>query len=135
MLSHVKSWLNTFFYETAFNDAEKEIIKITNVDNSAASIDESNNNGYICKNTNDKIYLASKKEVEKFYINANDRIASGSDYAKCQGLYVKNNYSEWLLRSPYNAGKSYVVSLSGTISSDYVTHVRYGIRPVCRIKL
>lgn len=135
MLSHVKSWLNTFFYETAFNDAEKEIIKITNVDNSAASIDESNNNGYICKNTNDKIYLASKKEVEKFYINANDRIASGSDYAKCQGLYVKNNYSEWLLRSPYNARKSYVVSLSGTISSDYVTHVRYGIRPVCRIKL
>ena len=84
-LSNIRKFLNDNFYNTAFNDLQKELIEITEVDNSASST-ASSSNGYACNNTNDKMFLLSYKEVTTYYTSDSARTAKGSDYAKCQGL-------------------------------------------------
>lgn len=143
MYSHIRSWLNTTFYDTAFTSLEKEIIDITNVDNSASST-SSSSNSYACSNTNDKMFLLSYKEATTYYSSANLRTATGTDYAKAQGLYVYNSSSStyngnsyYWLRSPY-CGNSYYancVYYDGYISNYYVGRTSNGVRAACWINL
>lgn len=65
MYSHIRSWLNSTFFETAFNSSKKEKIETTIVDNSASStLDDSNK--YACDNTSDKMFLLSYKEAKNY---------------------------------------------------------------------
>jgi hypothetical protein len=60
--SHIRSWLNDNFYNTAFTAAEKARIQTTTVDNSAASTGDAPNQ-YACANTSDKVFLLSYAEA------------------------------------------------------------------------
>lgn len=63
------------------------------------------------------------------------RIAKGSDYAKCMGLYVYQNEpnkgaSHWLLENHFTSSTGYAVSLDGTINSTAeLERYHYGVRP------
>ena len=138
-LSNIRKFLNDNFYNTAFNDLQKEIIETTLVDNSAESTTH-NDNPYICNDTNDKIFLLSYKEVTTFYSSNNKRIAKGSDYAKSQGLYVNSSSSNsyWRLRSPSldNGYHAYNVDYGGHINDyNYVYDTYNGVRAACQIIL
>ena len=135
-LSNIRKWLNDNFYNTAFNDSQKEMILTTSVDNSVSSTGYSSND-YACNDTNDKIFLLSYEEVMSLFTSPEKRKAQGSDYAKCQGLYVYNSYSYWWLRSPYNyySINARDVGYGGSIhSDDYVINTYRGIRPACWIE-
>ena len=147
MYSHIRSWLNTTFYETAFTTLEKQIIEVTEVDNSASSTANISNR-YVCGNTSDKIFLLSYSEVTTYYSSDNERSTSGSDYAKCQGLYVYpgNDKSTYWLRSPIdyadennnleykeNTGLVYYDGIS--TYGNYANYVSEGIRMACWINL
>ena len=150
MYSHIRSWLNTTFYKTAFSTLEKEIIETTEVDNSASSTGDSSNE-YACSNTRDKMFLLSYKEATTYYSSESERQAKGTDYAKSQGLWVITILSDsgnscYRLRSPnyyldYDAGCVYHddgawgVSLVGSACNLYVFDTANGIRPVCWINL
>ncbi len=100
--SSIRKWLNNDFYNTAFSASQQSKIQYTTLDNSAYSDSYS---AYDSASTNDKIYLLSYDEVLDYaFSNCSDLIiAQGSDYAKCQGLYVTSNYSKsshWQLRTP-----------------------------------
>lgn len=136
-LSNIRKWLNDNFYNTAFNTLEKDIIQITSVDNSAesAAID----NDYICGDTEDKVFLLSTQEVSFIHSTIGSEIikATGSDYAKAQGLCVKDNgYSNWSLRSPsgiaYNINN---VDYTGLFYGYNVFNTFYGVRPALWIEL
>ena len=142
-LSAIRKFLNDNFYNTAFNELQKEIIETTTVDNSVASTGQSSNS-YVCNNTNDKMFLLSSKEASTYYTSSTARQAKGSDYAKCQGLeiYSSNGNSPWWLRSPGNynvssdgACQAYYVNVDGYIDYYYVYCTVYGVRPACWIKL
>ena len=145
--SHIRSWLNEVFYETAFNTLEKEIIETTTVDNNASSTGY-DSNIYVCDSTRDKIFLLSYVEAKACYSSDSARLAKGSDYAKSQGLYVSNsspykdNVYYWL-RSPcysddYNEYCARAVEYDGNVDGEYcygVGNTNSGVRPVCWINL
>ena len=117
--SNMREFLNDGFYNTAFNDSEKESILTTLVDNSLASTNDEENQ-YVCNDTEDKIFLLSAVEKSKYFKTVNSAKAKGTDYAKCQGLYVSTDeatsgYSRWFLRSPNKnmSYRMYVIQESG----------------------
>ena len=136
MYSHIRSWLNETFYETAFNSLERIIIETTTVDNSASSTG-SETNKYACSNTNDKMFLLSYKEATTYYSSDSERQARGTDYAKSQGLYVNSYKSPYWLRSPdYNSGDfAWRVFSDGYILNYGVRNTINGVRPACWINL
>ena len=137
MYSHIRSWLNLTFYETAFNELEKEIIETTTVDNSAKTTAK-RRNIYARGSTNDKMFLLSYKEVKKYFSSGEERQAQGSEYAKCQGLEISyNNDMYYWLRSP-DYSEDYIAGyVSSRTFNNYqrVYYTNIGVRPVCWINL
>ena len=147
--STIRKWLNENFYNTAFNDLQKQIILTTTVDNSAATTSLSTNQ-YACENTEDKIFLLSYQDIinsnygfSSNYLNSDTaRQKKTTDYAQAQGAYTKTSSSYagngcWCLRSPYD-DSSYIacgVDNGGEICFDYVYYTRYGVVPALQIKL
>ena len=60
--STIRVWLNSTFYKTAFSELASSLILTTEVDNSLASTTDAGNL-FICENTNDKVFLLSRKEL------------------------------------------------------------------------
>ncbi|MBP5444584.1 MAG: InlB B-repeat-containing protein [Acholeplasmatales bacterium] len=132
-LSNIRKWLNNNFYNTAFNDLEKEIMEIMTVDNSKSTTSQTT---YECANTSDLVTLLSYTEAEAYYGSNNMRCLA-TDYAKCQGVltdYSGHKYATWLLRSPYSsASKVSTVNASGSFSNINTNYTNTGIRPVVTI--
>jgi hypothetical protein len=106
--SHIRSWLNDSFYNTAFSTEEKARIQTTTIDNSVASTGYSSN-PYACANTIDKVFLLSYAEATSATYGLSTTTArqlAPSAYAKAQGVSVNsyNGFSAWWLRSPYDSG-------------------------------
>ena len=143
-LSYVRKFLNDIFYNTAFNDLQKTLIETTTVNNSAPTT-ANNPNYYTCNKTKDNIFMLSYSEVTSSTYGLNStslRKANGSDYSKCQGLFVSTSsstlgYSYWWLRSPVSNSACYacVVNCDGTITQYSVYNTSIGVRPACWINL
>lgn len=133
--SYIREWLNTTFYETAFNESEKAKILTTDVNNGPSANGEKENT-YACENTNDKIFLPSKKEAKASKIFTN---LSPSDYALCQGAeYYPNGSSGYILaRYPASENSSYYVLLYSTSSQGWigVNYTDYAVHPACWINI
>ncbi len=144
--STIRKWLNDNFYNTAFNELQKEIIELTLVDNSASTTGNTTNK-YACNNTNDNIFLLSKQDVinSSYGFNTNDfasdptRQKKLTEYAMCQGAsasYYVNGY--WWLRSPsdYNSYNARHVGNYGNADDyRYVYNAYDGVCPALWITL
>ena len=139
MYSSIREWLNVSFYNTAFNQLQKDIIDLTRVDNSGTTpVIESNN--YACENTSDNLFLLSIYEAQTYYSSNSARIAKGTDYAKCQGLWTSNENGCYMLRKPESSNEklSMQITEEGYIASNtskWVIETTTGVRPACWIKL
>ena len=152
--SSIRAWLNDDFYNTAFSSSEKAKIKTsTNSNKCMGSIYYENESlkKYNCEDTSDKVFLLSWADVQNgAYGFSSDgklcdaaRVAVGSDYAKCQGLYYVKSYEEtdenkvgcssWWVRTPVDS--SYwqcCVSTGGHANSETYFSAGYtsaGVRP------
>ena len=139
--SSMRTWLNDDFYNTAFTSTEQSDVKTTALDNSAYP----GYSQYNSASTNDKLFLLSYSESTNTAYGFSSgtgssatRYAQGSDYAKCQGLYVYNSpgsdndkNSYWFFRSPggYSHSASYVNIDGFVYSSHYVYYTNIGVRP------
>ena len=149
--SEIRAWLNDQFYNTAFNGLQKDLINTVLVDNSVASTDTAYN-PHACLNTNDKVFLLSRKEVENTaYGFASDdvrdtaRQMTVSDYARATGAYMYTSSSDygngnWWCRSPYynyyhDDGALFVYG-DGTVSYFAGVYYTYwGVVPALQIRL
>ena len=131
--SSIRTWLNDDFYNTAFNSAQKAEIKSTTISNDAYFSE------YDAASTTDSIFLLNTHQAQ-----ANDtgmssayaRKAKGTDYAKCQGLFVNGSgFSRWWLRSAgTNSESACYVDVDGDIfHNGSVNDTAYGIRPACKL--
>lgn len=121
----LRGWLNETFYNEVFNDLQKKIIQITHLDNTARS---SNPNDYPkyygygekagknkfadqCKNTDDKIFLLSLRDITTTAYGFNKDVLAkdparnlqATDFAKLHGAPMNTNdkkYVTWYTRSP-----------------------------------
>ena len=120
------------FLQTAFtSDAQSKIV-VTEVDNGEAStvaMEETvKSNPNICDNTNDKIFLLSKKEASDYGFGGNTykdpaRIRMPTDYAGTE-------QTKWFLRSPkhdYTSDSYYIDESGSAYYGDYVNNNTKGI--------
>ena len=147
--SSIRKWLRDDFYRTAFSSAQQALLQTP-----AITI---NNDGYTRYDSvggEDKIFLLDCRDVTNRTYDFNwvelkedeARAVKGSDYAKCQGLFVYqhpdtrfpwNGYSFWFLRttSKGDMKNAYSVHMDGTVApyAAYPNSTFFGIRPACVI--
>lgn len=145
----LRKWLNDEFYNTAFNDTEKEFIKTTHC----------TDNGEGAPDTEDKIFLLSVNEIKDLpdKYGKDFRRAIGTDFAKTKKpdgcyLYVydkanKDNYiirngeeagcSWWWLRTQGNKpSRAFFIGTNRSIRSyGNNSSARDGVRPALKINL
>lgn len=136
--STIREWLNREFYFTAFNTAQKALIRTTLVNNSAQSTAYSTNDN-ACEDTRDRLFLLSYAEAKDYGKTVDMLKLKTSDYAISQGCFVDSEgYCFWRLRSPYDADTecaSYVRA-NGVIRSRYeVYYSDFGIVPALWLNL
>ncbi len=108
----LRSWLNNDFVNSAFTPAQQSAIALTDLTNNDNS--EYGTNGG--NSTQDKIFLLSIDEANKYFAGDSDRAAKNTAYAKEQGAYDDSGMGWWWLRSPgYGADYAACVSLDGSV--------------------
>ncbi len=133
----LRAWLNGEFLDAAFDAKENNKIvesKVTTPDNAEHKTAGGND-------TNDKVFILSIEEAEKFFVKDEDRRSKATDYAKDKGLKASSDQlylgnSAWWLRSPGRSSTdaSYV-NVDGRIyNSIPVDNAVPGIRPVIWVK-
>lgn len=137
----LRKWMNDTFLNTAFSEAEKKQILLTEVDNSGT---QGNSKWHSSggNNTKDFVFLLSYEESEQYFDGAYDRICVPTSYAVSQGADIRvhdDGVTEsgwWWLRSPgeqtYHAS---FVNFDGTRYSNGVGNGYLSVRPVLWVRL
>ncbi len=146
--SSIREWLNEKFYNSAFNEDEKELIKTSNLNNDGffTLVGEPGYEAFDSNPTEDRIFLLSLMEVMNpdygFIMNIADdksRVAYGTDYAKSQGLYLYEDEIEfgtmWNLRTPgsYSHSSCDVLGGGGVYDVSSVFGSDRGVRPALKL--
>ena len=138
--SSLRQWLNNDFYNTAFTSEEKVQIGTSHLENKSTY-----SSTYDSADTYDKIFTISYYDAinsnygfnSENYTDDTARQLKGTDYAKCQGLWVYNDEdssyngtSWWWLRSPRYSGSASEVDFDGwAYNYIYVYGTSRGIVP------
>ncbi len=130
----LRRWLNEDFYDAAFTEDEKNRIVSTNVKNS----DNPEYNTPGGNDTEDRIFLLSINEAEK-YLTGSERRLIPAPYAAKQGeLQGNNGNCWWWLRSPgINSYGAACVDDEGSIRSrnHIAMRVKYAVCPALWIEM
>lgn len=103
----LRNWLNNDFINSAFSATEKTMIPSVKV-SADKNPDYSTSSG---KATQDRLFLLSVKEMNKYLSSNSKRRCKSTDYAVANG--AKGNYCSWWLRSP-GAYQSYATEVFST---------------------
>ena len=132
----LRTWLNDFFYNDAFNPTEKARIRQTKLKNDGGN------------DTEDRVFLLSISEAESYFNSNGARMCTPTDYAKKRGAPSTYEYTKggrdigyWWLRSPRTQNtrfyKAANVRRDGSINYNgiRVDSNLLGIRPAMWINL
>ena len=113
--SSLRTWLNSTFINTAFDDVEKSCIIKTSVTNEANTYF----NIKVGNKTTDRIFLLSISEATKYFTTAANRKTTKTAYAK--NMYkTGQRYNWWYLRSPgMHVDFAAIVLSSGNYTEAY----------------
>lgn len=93
----LRKWLNEEFLEVAFNEDERSLIALSDV------LAEPNPDGRDDpgNDTQDRMFLLSLSEAEKYFSSDKERICDGNPYLEAYGSYAvrARNTCEWWLRT------------------------------------
>ena len=133
-VSSARKWLNDDFYMNAFSTAERNrILEVT--------LENPDNPQYHTKGgnpTQDRLFILSYEEAEKYFKNDDEREARTTASAKLHGVYVYEGHAAWWLRTmgdnDYNAAS---VETHGAIDlkGSNVNNAYIMIRPAFWMKL
>ncbi len=112
----LRKWLNGTFLSTAFSENEKEMIPTVTV-SADKNPEYSTNPGNA---TQDKVFLLSITEVNKYFSSDSARRCKATAYADALGAYVAGNGNcWWWLRSPgHLQGTAAYVNYGGNVYGD-----------------
>lgn len=136
--SYIRKWLNTYFYQHAFSDDERQSLLFSHLDNSPAST-EVLTNTFCCPDTVDAVYLMSYDEAyRKWNLTDVDRTKTATEYAKATGAYVaeENGCTFYWLRSPRDDYDFHALTVgySGLLNYGTVLKTPGGVVPVIKIQ-
>src|SRR5574344_650965 len=95
----LRKWINSDFINNAFSEEEQQIIALTKNDTNGS------------RTTEDKVFLLSIEEAQKYFKNAEERKCMPTPYAKQHNAWSSDdNFCYWWLRSPgvYQGYAAYV---------------------------
>ena len=130
----LRNWLNNDFLNAAFSSAEQAMIPTVMVW-ADKNPDYSTNPG---NSTQDKIFLLSIPEVNKYFASDSARQCKPTAYAKKQGAYTSSSgFYWWWLRSPASnqVGAAYVDADGGVSEVGAAGGVYVAVRPALWINL
>ncbi len=82
----LRDWLNSDFYDSAFDENEQALIRTTHVDNS----DSEGRPG--CSDTEDKIYLLKYEEIKDYFGSQQNAICKPTKYAVKKGVVLEEDF-------------------------------------------
>ena len=138
----LRKWMNNTFINEAFGSKHQELIPSVSV-----SADKNPNHSTNPGNaTNDKVFLLSITEAEKYFTTDESRKCAPTAYAKAQGAYTSDGYKTasgeatcwWWLRSPgSNQNYAACVYYGGSVTyyGHYVNYDNDCVRPALWINL
>ena len=132
----LRQWLNSTFYNAAFNEEEQTQILTTTV-SADFNPQYSTNPG---SDTQDKLFLLSIDEVKQYFPSNSERVCRATLYAVNQGAYENPSTggSWWWLRTPGNSSSD-ASSVNSDGSIDYddgsVASTKGVVRPAMWISL
>lgn len=142
--SNIRTWINGTFYSDAFNVDDKNSILTTTVKNNTQS-STSDGTG---TSTNDKLWLLSYDEVNKYFTTNAQRLASPTDFAIANYCYSYKNTGYittarpqggtcgYWLRSAYTAPNSArFLNQTGVPHYEFVDYSGYGVRPALTLTI
>ena len=154
--SDLRLWANSDFINDAFSEEEKSSILLSSIDNTI-------NDFYNLRPTEDKVFLLSIEEIARYfgsknesydgktvenYVNANDRSRTfATNFAKNRGVIVsgssrlfadENIYTcSYFTRSMRNSNNNQVIYINGNGADNYTgasdSWKRFGFRPAIRV--
>lgn len=125
----LRQWLNGEFYETAFTDAEQEVIE--EVINRTPANPEAGTDGG--DDTADSVFLLSLDEVFRYFPSVKSRTCKATDFAKGKDVlvdWVNEDNSFWWLRSPGYSPYSAAIVYSNGLLYMYGSSVTNSARVV-----
>lgn len=130
----LRKWLNRYFYDFAFTNEEKESIIETQLNNENNY--ESGVSGGI--STNDKVFILSAGEVERYFKTQNERMAFGTEIAQQQYMPEDDSVGlKWWLRTPgYYDYRAAIIKENGAFDYDGYSASRgfLAVRPAMWVK-
>lgn len=137
--SSLRKWLNTEFYNTAFDENAKKLI----LQSSIVSMIKYPGPGLDYINTSDNVFVLSEREVSGYCFTENLRFAKATEYAKSRGADydILEGRGWWWLRDSVdmsNAGFGSGIScvwFKGRIAMDSPSNEDASIRPAMWIDL
>ena len=131
----LRSWLNGIFLEESFNSREQEQIIISNLPSSG----HAQNSKKRGQETQDKIFLLTVSDAERYFSTQSDRKCGTTEYARSVGKEIdKDGNCYWWLRTTGKyKNKASIVSYDGYVYSDgwSVNDDRLAVRPALWINL
>ena len=139
--SEIRAWLNSTFLNTAFTASEQAGIMTTTV----STPDYEGNSGG--SDTEDKIWLLSREEAERYFASNEARKAVPTEYAVAQGAWQNGGSDSaykldgvgccwWWLRSPgIDSYRASNVNGGGSIYGSYVYFSYGSVRPAFWLNL
>jgi hypothetical protein len=134
----LRNWLNSYFYEVAFNKGEQAAIIKNRTDCSAYQADNRYSQAKDEKSTEDKVFLLSYGEAAKYFTKKN-RSCRPTPHAIANGLFTTpGGTCEWWLRSLTVATQNHIyistVDSNGTFSRNGNMNI-CGVRPAIWVDL
>ena len=132
----LRTWLNGTFLQTAFSAEEQKRLQTVTV-----SADKNPNFDMDPGNaTQDRVYLLSVTEVEKYFSTDSARVCMLTAYAKAQGATANSSGAcPWWLRTPGVGGNTRAAWVRGDSVpdefGDYVNTSGHAVRPVVVVGL
>ena len=131
----LRKWLNSDFASSAFSDDEKEMIATVTVPVDK-KLEYNTNSG---NETQDKVFLLSITEANKYFSYDNSRECKPTDYTVANGVSkYKNGKCSWWLRSPgVTQSHASIVSVGGVVYGygNLVSLDSVAVRPALWINL
>lgn len=127
----LRTWLNGTFYNNAFSASEKAAIRTTTVSTPYTQGYDT----YPGPSTQDKVYLLSYEEVQKYNVTLK---RYPTQYALDQKVFrsPENGYTTyWWLRSPHAPGKVAVINSAGQLFGSKTYDTDGGVCPVIWVDL
>ncbi len=133
--STIRKWLNSDFFNTAFTDEEKSMIRSVAVSadkNPACNTPQGND-------TTDKVFLLSIAEANKYFSTDDDRQCQGTAYCYEKGASKDDNGNcwWWLRSSGVTSHHAADVDYDGSVydHGDFVNNTYGAVRPAIWINL